>query len=90
MASVVGLLEERELAERERVEVLRAEADRILGELSEAETRWQEWVIARQRVDEVLSPASAAAPSEPEPVGHADVRERDREAAAGTQPDSVP
>ncbi|MGW3498942.1 ISAs1 family transposase [Streptomyces sp. NPDC001020] len=55
MASVVGLLEERELAARERVEGLREEADRVLAELAEAETDWQEWLIARQRVGEVLS-----------------------------------
>ncbi|MER7960281.1 hypothetical protein [Streptomyces sp. NPDC096030] len=64
MASVVGLLEERELAARERVEVLRAEADRVLAQLAEAETGWQKWVIARQRVGEVLS-ATPAAPREP-------------------------
>ncbi|MFJ7280535.1 hypothetical protein [Kitasatospora sp. NPDC098663] len=55
MASVVGLLEERELAARERVEELREVADRVLAELAEAETTWHEWLIARQRVDEVLS-----------------------------------
>lgn len=55
MASVVGLLEERELAARERVEGLREEADRVLAELAKAETDWQEWLIARQRVGEVLS-----------------------------------
>ncbi|MFD4144635.1 hypothetical protein [Streptomyces sp. NPDC058572] len=60
MASVVGLLEEREPAARERVEVLRAEADRVLAALAEAETGWQEWVIARQRVDEVMSVAPMA------------------------------
>ncbi|MQS16041.1 hypothetical protein F7Q99_28315 [Streptomyces kaniharaensis] len=55
MASVVGLLDERELAARERVEGLREVADRVLAELAEAETEWQEWLIARQRVGEVLS-----------------------------------
>ncbi|MFD8821249.1 hypothetical protein ACFV1C_02590 [Streptomyces sp. NPDC059605] len=55
MASVVGLLEDRELAARVRVEGLREEADRVLAELAQAETDWQEWLIARQRVDEVLS-----------------------------------
>ena len=62
MASVVGLLAVRELAARERVEGLREAADRILAELAVAETDWQGWVIARQRVGEVL-----AAPPEPEP-----------------------
>ncbi|MEZ0096398.1 hypothetical protein [Streptacidiphilus sp. EB129] len=55
MASVVGLLEARELAARERVEGLREAADRILAELAAAETDWQGWVIARQRVGEVLT-----------------------------------
>ena len=83
MASVVGLLEERELAARRRVEGLREEADRVLAALAEAETHWQEWVIARQRVGEVLSvprireadPVPAEEPSvperEPEPVADA-------------------
>ncbi|WP_030873875.1 hypothetical protein [Streptomyces sp. NRRL F-2747] len=55
MASVVGLLEERELAARERVEELREVVDRVLAVLAEAETAWHEWLIARQRVGEVLS-----------------------------------
>ncbi|MEY9988585.1 hypothetical protein ABIE67_000617 [Streptomyces sp. V4I8] len=59
MASVV---EERELAARERVEGLREEADRVLTALIEAEMDWQEWVIARQYVGEVLS-----VPRVPEP-----------------------
>jgi hypothetical protein len=46
MPSVVGLLEQRELAARRRVEGLREEADRIRAELAEAEDDWQEWVIA--------------------------------------------
>ncbi|MFI8294279.1 hypothetical protein ACIGBL_34865 [Streptomyces sp. NPDC085614] len=77
MASVVGLLEERELAARERVEVLRAEADRVLAQLAEAETGWQEWVIARQRAGEVLS-ATPTAPREPALVETPDdVREQE-------------
>ncbi|MEU1450158.1 MULTISPECIES: hypothetical protein [Streptomyces] len=68
MASVVGLLEARELAARERVEGLREEVDRVLAELADAETDWKGWVIARQRVGEVFaeSPktgASAVAPT---------------------------
>jgi hypothetical protein len=55
MASVLGLLEERELAARERVEVLQAEVDRLLAELAQAEADREGWVIARQRVGEVLS-----------------------------------
>ncbi|MGW3046264.1 hypothetical protein ACWC9T_41305 [Kitasatospora sp. NPDC001159] len=56
MPSVVGLLEQRELSARRRVDDLRAEADRIQAELVVAEREWNEWVIARSRVDEVLSP----------------------------------
>ncbi|MFI6449778.1 hypothetical protein [Kitasatospora sp. NPDC050543] len=55
MPSVLGLLEERELAARERVDGLREEADRVLAELAEAETDWEDWVVARQRVGQVLS-----------------------------------
>ncbi|MFD4144734.1 hypothetical protein [Streptomyces sp. NPDC058572] len=76
MASVVGLLEERELAARERVEVLRAEADRVLAQLAEAETGWQEWVIARQRVGEVLS-ETPTAPREPALAEASDVPEQE-------------
>ncbi|MYV47088.1 hypothetical protein GT031_16220, partial [Streptomyces sp. SID2888] len=35
---------------------LREEADRIQAELATAEVEWQEWVIARRRVDTVLAP----------------------------------
>jgi hypothetical protein len=94
MASVVGLLEERELAARERVEGLREKADRVLAELAEAETDWQEWLIARQRVGEVLSvpqpkeagaafpvPAGEPAAPEPEPLPDAPAEEPARRAA---------
>ncbi|MEU2629958.1 hypothetical protein [Kitasatospora sp. NPDC007106] len=67
MASVVGLLEERELAARQRVESLREAADRILAELAAAETNWERWVIARERVDQVLSaPRGPEMPAVPE------------------------
>ncbi|MEE1805434.1 hypothetical protein [Streptomyces sp. BE133] len=56
MPSVVGLLEQRELGVRRRVDELREEADRIQAELSAAELEWQEWLIARRRVDTVLAP----------------------------------
>ncbi|MFD5491749.1 hypothetical protein ACFWH4_02110 [Streptomyces sp. NPDC127091] len=59
MPSVVGLLEEHELAARRRVDGLREEADRIQAELAAAELEWQEWVIARRRVDTVLAPAGS-------------------------------
>ncbi|MER5891018.1 hypothetical protein ABT160_44980 [Streptomyces sp. NPDC001941] len=48
MPSVMGLLEERERAARQRMDVLQAE-------LREAEAVWQRFVIAREAVAEVLS-----------------------------------
>jgi hypothetical protein len=56
MPSVVGLLEQRELGARRRVDELREEADRVQAELAVAEREWSEWVIARSRVGEVLAP----------------------------------
>ncbi|MEV0643529.1 hypothetical protein AB0I77_53445 [Streptomyces sp. NPDC050619] len=56
MPSVVGLLEQHELAAWRRVDGLREEADRIQAELAAAEQEWQEWAIARRRVDVVLAP----------------------------------
>ncbi len=61
MPSVVGLLEQHELAARRRVDGLREEADRIQAELAAAELEWQEWAIARRRVDMVLAPDDGAA-----------------------------
>ena len=57
MPSVVGLLEQRELGARRRVDELREEADRIQAELAVAEREWKLWAIARSRVGEVLAPA---------------------------------
>ncbi|MFE7332954.1 hypothetical protein ACFU8W_50835 [Streptomyces sp. NPDC057565] len=57
MPSVVGLLEQRELGARRRVDELREEADRIQAELAVAEREWKEWAIACSRVGEVLAPA---------------------------------
>ncbi|MDX2700705.1 hypothetical protein [Streptomyces ipomoeae] len=57
MPSVVGLLEQRELVARRRVDELREEADHIQAELAVAERDWKEWAIARSRVGEVLAPA---------------------------------
>jgi hypothetical protein len=62
MPSVVGLLEQHELAARRRVDGLREEADRIQAELAAAEQEWQEWAIARRRVNTVLDPDDGAAP----------------------------
>ncbi|MFI1855564.1 hypothetical protein ACH430_43600, partial [Streptomyces sp. NPDC020480] len=56
MPSVIGLLEQHELVARRRVDGLREEADRIQAELAAAEQEWQEWAIARRRVDTVLAP----------------------------------
>jgi hypothetical protein len=50
MPSVSGLLEQRELTARRRVEELREEADRV-----QAGQGWKEWVIACSRVGEVLA-----------------------------------
>ncbi|MFG2409899.1 hypothetical protein ACGFR8_37390 [Streptomyces brevispora] len=55
MPSVVGLLEQHELAARRRVDGLREEVDRIQAELARAEQEWLEWTIARERVGAVLS-----------------------------------
>ncbi|MDK0517527.1 hypothetical protein [Streptomyces sp. ML-6] len=55
MPSVVGLLEQHELAARRRVDGLREEADRVQAELATAEQEWLEWTIARERVGAVLS-----------------------------------
>jgi hypothetical protein len=60
MPSVVGLLEQHELAARRRVDGLREEADHIQAELAAAEMEWQEWAIARRRVDTVLAPDNGA------------------------------
>jgi hypothetical protein len=56
MPSVVGLLEQRELGARRRVDELREEADRVQAELALAEREWKEWAIACSRVGEVLAP----------------------------------
>lgn len=61
LPSVVGLLEQRERGARRRVDELREEADRIQAELAVAELKWQEWVIARRRVDTVLAPGGGEA-----------------------------
>lgn len=55
MPSVVGLIEERELAARQRVESLRDELDRLAAELKEAEAAQGRLVIAKETVSQVLS-----------------------------------
>ncbi|MEV5012802.1 hypothetical protein AB0K74_44700 [Streptomyces sp. NPDC056159] len=68
MPSVVGLLEQRELAARRRVDGLREEVDRIQAELAAAEQEWQEWTIARQRIGVLLSAPSDAGIADEAPV----------------------
>ncbi|MGE7433265.1 hypothetical protein [Kitasatospora sp. NPDC001175] len=77
MPSVMGLLEERERAARQRVEALQTE-------LREAEAVWERFVIARETVAEVLAlPRSG---EEGPPVVAADERP---ERAAAAAPGSV-
>ncbi|MHB9864584.1 hypothetical protein [Streptomyces sp. YIM S03343] len=59
MASVLGMLEEREAAARVRVEGLREEAARLAGVLEAAEIELDRRVIAREELVEALA-ASAA------------------------------
>ncbi|KOU77137.1 hypothetical protein ADK57_03380 [Streptomyces sp. MMG1533] len=73
MPSVVGLLEQREVAARRRVDGLREEADRIQAELAVAEREWQEWAIAPSRVGEVLAPVGELGHSHAQAVGTAPV-----------------
>jgi len=83
MPSVVGLLEQQEFAARRRVDGLREEADRIQAELAAAEQEWQEWAIARRRVDTVLAPDGDST-AEAEVTGDprdADARSAPRDAA---------
>ncbi|WP_409467248.1 hypothetical protein [Streptomyces sp. HC307] len=72
MASVMGLLEEREAAARVRVEELQAEADRILSELAAAEAVLERRAIARVELAEALAApgdaVDAAVEEAPEPV----------------------
>ncbi|WP_409471451.1 hypothetical protein [Streptomyces sp. HC307] len=83
MPSVVGLLEQHELAARRRVDGLREEADRIQAELAAAEQEWQEWAIARRRVGTVLAPDGGSIADEEAVPGprDADVRSAPRKAA---------
>ncbi|WP_216825569.1 hypothetical protein [Streptomyces sp. P3] len=72
MASVMGLLEEREAVARVRVEELQVEADRILSELAAAEAVLERRAIARAELAEALAApgdaADAAVREAPEPV----------------------
>lgn len=55
MTSVMGLLEEREATARVRAEELRAEAERVLAELGQAEAVLERRVIARVELAEALA-----------------------------------
>ncbi|WP_329576634.1 MULTISPECIES: hypothetical protein [unclassified Streptomyces] len=75
MASVMGLMEEREAAARVRVEGLQAEAERILAELGAAEAVLERRVIAKAELAEALAGpadvADVAAQEVPDPVSAA-------------------
>lgn len=58
MSSVMRLLEERELNARQRVDVLREEAEQVLAALRDAEVAWERFVITRETMSEVLSAPS--------------------------------
>ncbi|MFF9654341.1 hypothetical protein [Streptomyces sp. NPDC014622] len=81
MPSVVGLLEQHELAARRRVDGLREEADRIQAELAAAEQEWLEWTIARERVGAVLSGPGGDS---------ADAVAAERPGGAGTEAEASP
>jgi hypothetical protein len=80
--SLIGLLEDRELAARSRVEELRERAEELAERLRAAEQDWQHLVIARQTLAAVLAavlaeagqaavaaPAPEPAPAEAAPTG---------------------
>jgi hypothetical protein len=82
MPSVVGLLEQHELAARRRLDGLREEADRIQAELAAAEQEWQEGAIARRRVDTVLAPNDGS-------TAEAEVTKDPRDADAQSAPEEA-
>ncbi|MEU5484673.1 hypothetical protein [Streptomyces mirabilis] len=84
MPSVLGLLEQRELAARRRVDLLREEADRIQAELTVAELEWKEWAVTRSRVGEVLAPVDETG------QGHAPAVPAPSEATAAKPKSQVP
>ncbi|MFE4823719.1 hypothetical protein ACFRFU_46610 [Streptomyces sp. NPDC056704] len=56
MPSAVGLLEQRELGARRRVDALREEAEHIQAELDVAEREGRKWAIARHSSGERMTP----------------------------------
>ncbi|MFJ2865933.1 hypothetical protein [Kitasatospora sp. NPDC087314] len=65
MASIMGLLEDREAAARVRVDELRGEAERVLAELADAEAVLERRTIAIAELAEALA---APEPGAEEPV----------------------
>ncbi|GAA2355112.1 hypothetical protein [Streptomyces violaceusniger] len=90
MPSVVGLLEQHELAARRRVDGLREEADRIQAELAAAEQKWQEWAIARRRVGTVLAPDDGNIADEEAVPGPRDAETRSAPRQAAKPKSQVP
>ena len=80
MASVLGMLEERETAARVRVEGLREEAARLAGVLEAAEIELDRRVIAREELVEALALSAA---------GTTAVTEAEQEAVPSPVPGSV-
>lgn len=68
MVSAMGLLEARETASRVRVDELRAEADRVLAELAEAEAVLERRAIACAELAEALAASEPEAEVPPRPV----------------------
>ncbi|UQA92321.1 hypothetical protein [Streptomyces halobius] len=83
VASVLGMLEEREAAARVRVEGLREEAARLAAVLEAAEIELDRRVIAREELVEALAASAAESTAVTE-------AEAEAEAEKGTVPVSVP
>ncbi|MGI5192731.1 hypothetical protein ACQEVY_03570 [Streptomyces sp. CA-288835] len=71
-ASVLGMLEEREAAARQRVEGLREEAARLAEALEAAEIELDRRVIAREELVEALAASAAVTTAVTEPLAEAE------------------
>ncbi|WP_425834092.1 hypothetical protein [Streptomyces fractus] len=89
MPSVIGLLEERERAAAQRVEVLRAEADRVLAALREAELDWERFVVSRETVVEVLADPDGVVEADPPESGDPEPSPSPSPSPSGAVPGSV-
>ncbi|MGW2207706.1 hypothetical protein [Streptomyces sp. NPDC001774] len=89
MPSVIGLLEERERAAAQRVEVLRTEADRVLAALREAELDWERFVVSRETVAEVLAGPVGAVETDTPASGDPEPSPAPSPAGGGAVPGSV-